>query len=125
MKRASAVATALVAFAVFGYLAIAPEYYRLRWLSGDASDQTLLRKLYSLAAFSIAGFVAARATRATGRTPTIAATAAVVALFSAGIEIAQRLAGSRETLGWNLADVLFGAAGGALGAYLEARRRYL
>ena len=118
-RSAGAIASALVALAVFGYLAVGPAYYRIRWLRGNVSDSSYLRKGYSLGAFTVAGFLLARAQRSLGRTPTLAGSALLVALFSTGIEIAQRLAGSHETLGSNALDVLFGAAGGALGGYLE------
>jgi hypothetical protein len=118
-RGAGAIASALVALCGFGYLAVAPEYYRIRWLRGDASDETFLRKAYSLGAFLVCGVLLAQAQRSLGRTPTIAATAAVVALFSAVIEVAQHVAGSHESYLSNAVDIAFGAAGGALGACLE------
>jgi hypothetical protein len=127
-RRAGALVPALVALLFFGYLAVAPDYYRIRWLRGTYADEGLLRKSYSLVAFTVTGFLLAFAARRLGRAQPIAATSAMVALFSAAIEIAQRLAGSHESLVWNVGDVAFGAAGGALGAYLERRvsggRRY-
>jgi hypothetical protein len=119
VRRAVTLAVVAAALLAMGYLAVAPEYYRIRWLHGEISDETLLRKAYSLAAFTLAGLLLSGAQRRLGGKPAIAGAVALVALFSAAIEIAQRLAGSHETLGWNAIDVAFGAAGGALGGYLE------
>lgn len=118
-RSAGALAPALVAFAVFGYLAVAPEYYHLRWLRGAAGDATFLRKAYSLAAFTVTGFFLAMAQRKAPGDPSVLRVATLVALFSAAIEIAQRFAGSHESLTSNAVDVGFGAAGGALGAAAE------
>jgi hypothetical protein len=84
-----------------------------------------LRKAYSIAAFAVVGFTAERALRPNGRA--VLRGAAIVALYSAAIEVAQALHGSHEGLIWNGIDVLCGAVGGSIGAaagrIMRVRRR--
>ena len=71
----------------------------------------VLRKLYSVIAFAAVGAAYAQAR---GGARTLDA-AIAIALYSGAIEIGQWFV-AVEPLRWNVGDVLFGAAGGALGA---------
>ena len=96
---------------------------------GDTQGITIaLRKLYSIAAFTLVGFVLDRALPPTRR-PALRA-ALLVAAISALIEIAQKLHHAPEGPLSNAVDILCGALGGYLGALspparsqLGARRR--
>lgn len=83
---------------------------------GGGLAHVLLRKAYSLAAFALVGVLADRALPP-ARRPALRA-ALVVALFSALIELGQKLHGSSEGRLSNLLDIGFGALGGWLGAAL-------
>jgi hypothetical protein len=77
----------------------------------------LLRKVYSVGAFALVGYLFGRSRRELGRGATSPAFGAlVVALYSAAIEVGQYLVGAREGLTSNLLDVACGALGGAIGA---------
>jgi hypothetical protein len=76
----------------------------------------LLRKTYSIIAFGVLGFFAARASQASGLRTTPLTVGFWVAVFSLAIEIAQAMTPPPEGLGWNTIDVLCGWAGGWLGA---------
>jgi hypothetical protein len=78
----------------------------------------VLRKLYSIVAFALLGFVVHVALPRTRR-PELRA-ALIVAAFSAVIEVVQKLDGAPEGLLSNAIDVACGALGGWLGA-LAAR----
>jgi hypothetical protein len=95
-------------------------------LSGEVYDATtppgfriLPRKIESIVAFALVGFLINASMWRRPLAP--AALAAIVAVYSAAIEIAQRLVGSRESLLWNAIDIACGAAGGVLGAWIFAR----
>ena len=77
----------------------------------------LLRKMYSVAAFGVLGFFAARASQASGWRTTPLTIGWWVAVFSLLIEIAQAMTPPPEGLGWNAIDVLCGWLGGWLGAF--------
>jgi hypothetical protein len=80
------------------------------------SWHVLLRKTYSIGAFTLVGYLLRRALRENGRESrraTIVACVAGVAAYSAAIEFGQWLAGSHEGLGWNTVDTICGAVGGA------------
>ncbi|HEY0613135.1 MAG TPA: hypothetical protein VGC96_00785 [Candidatus Elarobacter sp.] len=77
------------------------------------SFHVVLRKAYSIAAFAVVGFTADRALAPSGRAALRAA--ALVAAYSAAIEIVQGVRGSGEGFVWNTIDVICGAAGGWLG----------
>ncbi len=81
---------------------------------------TLLRKLYSVAAFMVIGFVVDRALPPARRAALRAA--AIVAAFSAVIEVAQKMNGAREGLLSNAIDVACGGFGGWLAIALFPRR---
>ncbi len=82
-----------------------------RWLS----PFRVLRKAYSVVAFSIVGFFVAPLVRRPYR---LRGDAAVVAGFSGLIEVAQKLVGSTEGYASNAFDVMCGALGGLLGALI-------
>lgn len=73
----------------------------------------VLRKAYSIVAFSIVGFFAAPALPRTRR---IALCALLVGCFSLAIEIAQKIVFGNESLASNAFDVACGALGGSIGA---------
>ncbi len=79
----------------------------------------LLRKAYSIAAFALVGFSAAKAlgwsARAYGRG------ALLVGLYSGAIEVAQAAGGAHEGLLWNALDVACGALGGTAGVVAAER----
>jgi uncharacterized BrkB/YihY/UPF0761 family membrane protein len=97
-------------------------------LFGEDDDAWLsllvvLRKLYSLVAFTLIGFVVHKALPPVRR-PALRA-ALIVAAFSALIEVAQKLHHAHEGLASNAFDVLCGALGGWLAVTLARafRRR--
>jgi hypothetical protein len=75
----------------------------------------LLRKLYSVGAFTLIGFLFTNSLRACKRRTSFIQTAAVIGAYSACIEIGQAHAGSHEGLAWNAFDIGCGALGGAIG----------
>ncbi|HEY0395646.1 MAG TPA: hypothetical protein VGD01_14200 [Candidatus Elarobacter sp.] len=79
---------------------------------GPFAVHVVLRKLYSIVAFALIGFVAHRALPP-ARRPALRA-ALVVAAFSAAIEVAQKLRAAPEGLVSNAVDVACGALGGWL-----------
>jgi uncharacterized BrkB/YihY/UPF0761 family membrane protein len=83
----------------------------------------VLRKLYSVVAFTLIGFIVQKALPP-ARRPALRA-ALVVAALSALIEVAQKLRHAHEGLASNAFDVLCGAAGGWLGVTIARafRRR--
>jgi hypothetical protein len=79
----------------------------------------LVRKVYSIIAFALAGFVLARATDAVGRAWPPMYVALCIGLYSALIEVGQRLfSGSHESLEQQSFDVACGLVGGAIGALI-------
>ncbi len=85
-------------------------------VQGPFALRTVLRKVYSIVAFTVLGFIVNRALSPTRR-PAVRA-ALIVAAFSAVIEVAQKLGGAQEGLLSNAIDVACGALGGWLGAVL-------
>jgi len=81
----------------------------------------VLRKAYSVIAFAVIGYLAARALHERGRPVGALGTVATVALYSAAIELGQYLTGVREGAAYNALDIGCGALGGALAA-IPARR---
>ena len=71
-----------------------------------------LRKLYSIVAFTVVGFVVHKALPPSRRTALRAAV--IVAALSALIEVAQKLRHAHEGLASNAFDILCGAFGGWL-----------
>jgi hypothetical protein len=115
------VAFLLVASAFFA-IALSDVVYELTSPSA-LSWHVLLRKTYSIGAFTIVGMLLGWALPARVRGSLQAAVA--IATYSGLIEIAQRLAGSREGLMWNAIDVACGAIGGYLGLKALAGARAL
>jgi hypothetical protein len=105
---------AIVVAAVFFALAVSHAVYELT--SPHAlSWHVLLRKTYSIVAFTIVGYLLRRALVENGRVTNVGATCiAGVAVYSACIEVGQYLHGAREGLTWNAIDTICGAIGGAL-----------
>jgi len=83
---------------------------------GPFAVRTILRKLYSVVAFTLLGFIVNRALPP-ARRPALRA-ALVVAVFSGFIEIAQKLNHAPEGLLSNAIDVACGGLGGWLGVAL-------
>lgn len=104
---ASIVALALMAVAVSGSIY---ELTSPSWLSWHV----VLRKLYSIVAFALVGYLLRRALGNADGRRLVATCIAGVGAYSATIEILQFFAGSHEGLGWNAIDVFCGALGGAL-----------
>jgi uncharacterized BrkB/YihY/UPF0761 family membrane protein len=88
---------------------------------GPFAVRTLLRKLYSIVAFTIIGFVVHKALPPTPR-PALRA-ALIVAIFSGFIEIAQKINGAPEGLLSNAVDIACGALGGWLGVVVDRALR--
>jgi hypothetical protein len=105
---------------VFFALALSTTVYEVTSPSA-LSWHVVLRKAYSIIAFSLVGYAARRAfdEHAISRSPLV--TVLAVAAYSALIEIAQTLEGSQEGLAWNAVDVLCGALGGLIGDAIVRR----
>jgi len=97
-------------------------------LSGDVYEitsptylpwHTVLRKLYSIAAFAAVGYLSGRLARSRSRREIFWISVLVGANFSALIEIVQVFISS-ESLKWHLIDVGCGAVGGAIGGFFAA-----
>jgi hypothetical protein len=114
----------LVAVAVatfFFVIAISHEIYEATspsWLSWHVA----LRKAYSIVAFTIVGYLFRQALAENGKPSPPVTLIAGVALYSAAIEVAQFLHGSKEGLGWNAVDTACGALGGALSTLVPLNR---
>jgi hypothetical protein len=78
-------------------------------------SHVFLRKFYSVVAFAIVGYLEARVVRATSTSDVLRA-GVTVGLYSATIEIAQKIVGSHEGIRWNAADTVMGALGGLIGS---------
>lgn len=121
-RRAWAALATTVAVVVLFWAAISHSVYRetlpvhllMRVFGEDdgAAVATVLRKLYSIVAFTLLGFVV-HAALPRSRRPALRA-ALVVAAFSALIEVAQKLRHAHEGLLSNAIDVACGALGGWL-----------
>jgi hypothetical protein len=81
----------------------------------------LLRKIYSVGAFALIGFIFSNLVRACNRKISIMQAAAAVGAYSACIEVGQAYVGSHEGLGWNAFDTACGALGGAIGYVVDQR----
>ena len=88
---------------------------------GPYSVRVLLRKLYSVIAFALIGFVVDRALPRARRAGLRAAL--IVAAFSGVIEVAQKMNHAEEGPRSEAFDVACGFAGGWLGAALSRRLR--
>ena len=74
----------------------------------------LLRKAYSVVAFTLVGYLLRRALVENGRSHVVATCIGGLALYSGLIEVGQFIGGSGEGLVWNAIDVFCGALGGAV-----------
>jgi hypothetical protein len=77
------------------------------------SWHVVLRKFYSIVAFTLVGGSFVWASGASLRTSAI-----VVAVYSGAIEAAQHILFGHEPLYWNVIDVICGAIGGVIGALI-------
>jgi hypothetical protein len=129
VSRRAWTALAAVAVAVMFWAALSHRIYRVtlpvglidRVFGEDANEgpfalHVVLRKLYSVIAFTVIGFIVDRALPRTRR-PALRAALAVAAL-SAVVEVAQKVRGAHEGLLSNAFDVGCGAFGGWLGVAL-------
>ncbi len=85
------------------------------------SWHVVLRKVYSIVAFTLVGYLFERAAAERGYATRAFAATLAVAVYSGAIEVGQFFAGSHEGLVWNAIDVVCGAVGGAIGT-LAMRR---
>ena len=121
-RRAWAALAATAAVVVLFWAAVSHNVYRqtlpvhllMRVFGEDdaAAATTVLRKLYSIVAFTLLGFMV-HVALARSRRPALRA-ALIVAAFSALIEVAQKLRHAHEGLLSNAVDVACGALGGWL-----------
>jgi FtsH-binding integral membrane protein len=112
-------ATAIVAVIMF-LLGTNDTVYNLT--SPAALDiHVLLRKTYSIVAFGVTGYLAARASLASGWRTSPLTVALWLALFSLAIEIEQDMSPPRESLALHSFDIACGAIGGWLGAVVARR----
>ncbi len=105
-------ATTVVAVALF-VASLSDEFYQLT-SPASLSWHVLLRKGYSIVAFTLVGYLSRRALLESGRTRFVLPCIIGLALYSALIELCQKLLGSSEGLGWNAFDIGCGAVGGSL-----------
>jgi hypothetical protein len=110
------VGAALYAAALNSDLYGATSPYWLSW-------HVLLRKIYSVAAFTLAGYLLRRALDEWHRSDSPATTVWGMAAYSAAIEVGQAIVGSKEGLAWNAFDVLCGALGGFIALALDRATR--
>ncbi len=111
LARIRIAAVAVATLAVILFASLNDDVYQATtpaWIP----HHVILRKILSIVAFSLGGYVAAIVFRR--RRPILRA-AMTLALLSACIEVFQRIDGSSETLLWNAFDVLCGAIGGFIG----------
>lgn len=113
-------ATAIVAVVMF-FIATNDTVYNLT-SPATLDIHVLLRKTYSVAAFTVMGFVAARASLASGWRTAPLTIALWLALFSLAIEIGQDMSPPPEGLALNALDVACGWLGGWLGALIARYR---
>ncbi len=106
---------ASVVAAIFFVAAISNELYQLT-SPPSLSWHVLLRKIYSVLAFALVGYLLRRALAEHGREAIVVRCIVGIAAYSGAIEIAQALLGSHEGFAWNAVDVACGALGGALGS---------
>ena len=104
----------LAAAAFFFAISLSADVERVT--SPHGSWHVILRKTYSVIAFGILGFMYARIRGGT-RTGIIASAGLTLGCYSALIEVAQYLDGSKEGLLWNGIDTFCGLLGGLLGGY--------
>ncbi len=113
------IATVVVAACLFA-VALSDSVYEAT--SPPGPWQILLRKSYSIAAFTLVGFLLSKALGAPSPRLRWLLPAASIAAYSFVIEAGQAAEGVREGLLWNAVDVACGFLGGYLG-WLATRRR--
>jgi hypothetical protein len=101
-------------------LALSADFYN-ETSPSSLSWHVLLRKIYSVGAFALIGFLYTNLLRACKRKTSIVRTATVIAAYSACIEVGQAFVGSHEGLGWNAFDTACGALGGAIGYFFDQK----
>jgi hypothetical protein len=111
-------ASALIIAAALFWVATSDVVYELT-SPRALTFHVLLRKAYSIAAFALVGFTADKALGPSTRG--VLRGALLVGLYSAAIELAQWLLGSKEGLVWNAIDTVCGLIGGALGVLIAKR----
>jgi hypothetical protein len=115
MSRPWTISAAVVAAALYA-IALSGAVYELT-SPVELSWHVLLRKSYSIGAFTLVGYLLRRALREQHRDNagfTILTCIVGVAVYSAAIEVGQYFCGSTEGLAWNVVDTFCGAAGGTL-----------
>lgn len=128
-RRAWAGLAAVIVVALLFWAALSHRVYRgtlpvwlIERVFGEDAEEgafalhVVLRKLYSIIAFTLLAFVVNLALPR-ARRPALRA-ALVVAAFSLVVEVAQKLRGAHEGLASNAFDVACGALGGWLGVAL-------
>ena len=132
LRRAAWAALAVIVVAVLFWAALSHRIYSVtepyrvisRVFGEDSTEGTyaltqLLRKFYSIIAFTLIGFVVDKALPPTRR-PALRA-ALIVAAFSTAIEVAQKLHHAHEGPLSNAIDIACGAFGGWLAVTLTRR----
>ncbi len=105
---------AIVAGSVLCYAAVDNGVYQATTPT-TMSYYVVLRKIYSVIAFALVGFLVARALIAAGRSASVSFVGGIMALYSAFIEVLQYfLDPPPEGLLSNAFDIACGFAGGAL-----------
>ncbi len=111
MKRWTIAAIAVAS--VLYVLALRDDFYHLT-SPPTLAWHVLLRKIYSIVAFAVVGYLVRRALVENDRQRVVLPCILGVAFYSALIEVGQHLLGSQEGLGWNIGDTLCGAVGGTI-----------
>lgn len=112
--------SASVVAVIFFAAAISNEFYQLTSPLA-LSWHVLLRKMYSVIAFALVGYLMRRALAEHGRASVVVPCIVGIAAYSGAIEVVQAWLGSHEGFAWNAVDVACGAIGGALGSAGAAR----
>ncbi|MBV8172601.1 MAG: hypothetical protein JO219_11790 [Candidatus Eremiobacteraeota bacterium] len=86
---------------------------------GTLPHHVIVRKLYSLVCFTLLGLLFGRSLGPSSLVACVARASAAVGAYSTLVEIGQHLAGSHESIKWNLVDICIGAVGGALGGAID------
>lgn len=114
---------AVIVAAIFYVVALSSDVYSATspsWLSWHV----LLRKIYSVGAFTLVAYLFRRALDEWPRSRFLELTTiAAVSSYSAAMEFGQAFAGSKEGLAWNAVDVLCGALGGFLALAIDRTTR--
>ena len=83
----------------------------------------VMRKIYSVGAFALVGYLIARALGECGWPLGARTVITLGAVYSGAIEVAQYYVGSQEGIWWNLFDIGCGAVGGAIAARILGRSK--